>query len=427
MSPRKRKASGVDLNKSTQPKKSKNTATKPNLERPPTAEMHRRVLMRSPVPADVVIDWAKRTADSASFEASVAERHLAEVCTPSNFGEWARSFGTKQSTPVWNYLKRGIRNAYNVASWKQKVDGIFAALDCSHTTEDIVPQGRRPNNNLADAELESIVHAVVEFHSDKVRDGDRLGNASRTAQLLGLVQAPRLLKEQITAMKIGSIEKAGVVKTASPSTIRPKLLPVAAILFRSRECRYVETYFSESRTASLTADTMFLASALTYRSQWIVLFETPVTLRLGRRKVMVESVTGTLGDDWVDVRFKAGSSSQGAIPARIPVRFGRRTFEPTTAEHAALVLLDLLFSREENLETSRADGDRVFAEKRLEPIGKSVSTLYRLNTQLRWAINAGTSRLVLKEESSRRAHDVRGHFRVRDGATYPVKPHRRKS
>lgn len=190
----------------------------------------------------------------------------------------------------------------------------------------------------------------------------------------------------------------------------------------------MEKYFTESRAGSLTSETLYLASALTYWPEWVVLFETPVALMLRGRKVLIESVTGSLGEQWVDVRFKAGSNTIAAVPARIPVRTGRRTFEPRTADHAALVLLDLLFSKEENLETSHAKGDRVFAEGRLGPIGKSASTLYRLSARPQWVSGDGSAgRLELKATSLRRVHDVRGHFRTRDGVKHPVKPHRRKS
>lgn len=383
--------------------------------------------MQSPAPAAVVIDWVKRTADSASLEEGVAERHLAEVCTPANFGEWARTFGKKHSTPLWNYLKRGIRNAYTAASWEQKVDGIFTALECTHTSEAIVHQGGQ-DSSLTDAEIESVARAIVEFYADKVRQGDRLGNRRKALQLLGLDQMSRLLKQQILVTKSGSIEEFVLVKTAPAGIKRPTLSAVAVIVLRSWECRDMEKYFTESRVGSLTSETLYLASALTYRSEWVVLFETPVALRLGRGSVLVESVTGTFSDEWVDVHFKSGPNSAAAVPARVPVRFGRRTFVPKTADHAALVLLDLFFSKEENLGSSRAAGDLAFAERRLRLIGKSASILYRLSTRPQWAISEGTAgRLELKATSLRRAHDVRGHFRTRDGVTYPVKPHRRKS
>lgn len=424
MSTTKRNAAAASGPKSTQPKqKRKSKPIKADLSRPPTADTHRRLLMQSPVPETVVINWAKRTVDSTSLEEGTAERHLAEVCTPANFGEWALTFGKKQSTPLWGYLRRGIRNAYAEASWEQKVDGIFAALECSHTSEIVSPQVG-PQNTLAQSELESIANAVVEFHSDKVRKGDRLGTARRTCQLLGIVQMPRLLKQQITALKSGD---PGVMNVGSSSTIRPRLSPIAAIVFRSRECRDVETYFTKSRAASLTAETIFLASALTYRPQWTVLFETPVKLRLEQREAVIESVSGTLSDEHVDVRFKAGPNSPAKVNARIPVRFGSRTFEPRTAEQAALVLLDLLFSREENLSTSSAKGDLIFAEKRLGRAGKSISALYRMSSLPSWSINDGRSRLEVKVSSDRSAHDVRGHFRTRNGVAYPVRPHQRKS
>jgi hypothetical protein len=173
---------------------------------------------------------------------------------------------------------------------------------------------------------------------------------------------------------------------------------------------------------------MYLASTPTYRPKWIVLFEVPVALRLGREKVVVESVYGTLGDEWVDVRFHAGASLTGKLSARIPVRPGRRTFDPTAVEHTAAVLLDLLFSKEECLRPSAAAGDRVLANTRLKATGTTTSTIYRLSDRPRWeGYESAGGRLELKGVSTRRAHDVRGHFRTRNGVSRPVKPHRRGS
>jgi len=383
--------------------------------------------MQSPVPVAVVVNWKKRTANSAPLEEGTAERHLAELCTPSNFGEWALAFGQKQPIPLWNYLKRGIRNAYTEATWEQKVEGIFAAFECSHAAE-VIPRESGQHCELTEAEMDSIARAVVEFHSDKVRNGDRLATAMRALQLIGLGRMTRLVKQQIIDVKRGSIEQAEVGKPAAAAARPPQLSPVAVVVLRNRECRDVEKYFTQSRAGSLTSETLYLASALTYRPEWVVLFETPVALMLRGGKVLIDSVTGSLSDQWVDVHFKAGPTTIAAAPARIPVRFGRRTFEPRTADHAALVLLDLLFSLEENLETSHAKGDRVFAEGRLSPIGKTASTLYRLSTRPQWGIRDGNAgQLELKATSLRRAHDVRGHFRTRDGVKHPVKPHRRRS
>lgn len=383
--------------------------------------------MQAPVPEGVVVEWEKRTAHTGTLQLGTAERHLAEVCTPENFGEWALAFGKKRSTTVWSYLRRGIREAYETASWEQKVDGIFVALECSHTSEIIVPLGGK-QTILSENELESIARAVVQFHADKIRKGDRLGNPRRALQILGLVQVTRLLKQQISSVKNASAEKLAVEKNRAVHLSGTELSPVAVVVVRSRECRDVEKYLTESRAGPLTSETLYLASALTYRPEWVVFFETPVALKVRGRKGLIDSVTGHLSDHWVDVRFKAVPDSVAAVPARIPVRFGRRTFEPLTADHAALVLLDLLFSKEENLETSHAKGDRAFAEGRLNPIGKSASSLYRLSTRPQWLINEETAgRLELNATSFRRAHDVRGHFRTREGVAHPVKPHRRRS
>lgn len=383
--------------------------------------------MQAPVPATVVVEWASRMAAEPAIDSAAVEEHLSQVCTSANFGEWAHTFGRKGSAPSWSYLKRGMRNAYAEASWEQKVDGIFVALGCGPKSESIAIHGDR-GAQLTETDTERLVDAVVAYHGDKIRRGDRLKNGQRALSLLGLASVSQLLARRITAWKKELADMAEPSATPSETLVRPTFTTVATIVLRSRECRDLEVYLTESRSVLLTSETMYLASTLTYRPKWIVVFEAPVALRLGREKVVVESVSGTLGDEWVDVRFHAGASSAGKLPARIPVRPGRLTFDPTTVEHAALVLLDLLFSKEEYLWSSNAAGDRVLADSRLKASGTRASTIYRLSNRPRWeGGESAVGRLVLKRVSARRAHDVRGHFRTRNGVTRPVKPHRRSS
>lgn len=203
---------------------------------------------------------------------------------------------------------------------------------------------------------------------------------------------------------------------------------VAVVVLRARECRDVETYFSESRQAAISSETLYLASALTHRPQWVVLFESPVTLMVNGIELPVDGARGKSNGQNVEVKFGI-DDSQSAFPSvRIPIGTSKRTYPAHKVGHAALVLLDLLFSQEENLETARAGGDTVFARKRLSPVGKTTSAVYRLAARPHWATGEGRSRLSLGATTvNRRAHDVRGHFRIVEGVEYPVRPHRRQS
>jgi len=414
--------------KSTQPKQRKSgKAIKAKLSRPPTAEMHRRVLMQSPVPVPVVVDWASRMADNPEIDPSAVEHHLSQVCTSANFGEWAHAFGRNGSAPSWTYVKRGMRDAYAEASWEQKIDGIFVSLGCSLTSESIARSGDT-GARLTETDMERLVDAIVTYHSDKIRGGDRLKSGQRALSFLGLVGVSQLLARRITAWKREFVDTAETPDTPPETAVRSTIAAFAAIVVRSSECRDLERYLAESRAVSLTSETLYLASALTYQPKWMLLFESPVRLRLGRETLVTEFVSGTLGDEWVDVRFHPGASLAGKSPARIPVRPGRRTFDPTMVEHAALVLLDLLFSREESLRPSQAVGDRELVESRLAATRNTVSAVYRLSDRPRWdSAERTVGRLELKHASSRQAHDVRGHFRSRNGVSHPVKPHRRRS
>lgn len=438
MSPRKHKAVKDGEQKLAEPKPIKSTqpkqrkaggAAKAQPDRPPTAEMHRRVLMQSPVPASVVVEWASRMAEDATIDSDTIEHHLSQVCTSANFGEWAHGFGRNRNARSWSYLKRGIRSAYAEASWKQRIDGIFVALGCDLTSESIVHNDVR-DARLTEIDMERLVNAVVAFHSDRIRGGDRLKDGQKALSLLGLAGVSQILARRITAWKQELPDAAEPSEPISDDKVRTTFPVVAAIVLRSRECRDLENYMAESRSVSLTSETLYLASTLTYRPEWIVLFEQPMSLRLGAEKVRVDSVSGTLSDEWVDVRFRGVASPEGRLPVRIPVRPGRRTFDPTMSEHAALALLDLLFSREENLQSTHAAGDRKLANTRLKVMQKTASTIYRLSDWPRWGggeLSAGRLELRPVSVSPRRAHDVRGHFRTRNGVSRPVRPHRRRS
>lgn len=411
--------------------------------KPAIVEMHRKLLALAPVSPAVVDEWTERTKGDPRVTVDDAAEHLAQYCTPETFSQWAQCLAGSGRRSFGDYVTTVMRSAYDAASWEQKINGIFYALGCQPLPT--VPRIVCEAGNLTEPVMMAIAHVSVEFHEERLAER-HLKREQRALGLLGLdalavvfakrwnAAASKKSAEEIDAL-LAEIEPSPTCAvltnpTGEAGTAQPlqDLSAVAVIVLRSRECRKVEHYLTDSRSTSIASETMYLASALTYRPVWELLFEEPVSLRCGRKLVAFDRVSGSLHEKWIEVKFTARTDSRTNPHVDIPIREGRRSFDANTLGHAALVLLNLLFSREENLTTANAQGDKVLARQWLEPTGKTPSAVYRLTDPPQWEPGDGASRLAMSVATSdRRAHDVRGHFRIVDGIAYPVKPHRRRA
>lgn len=372
-----------------------------------------------------------------------ASVHLARYCTPETVGRWAYALVGRQDRKPGGYVRRRVLEAFDEAAWEQKIGAIFHAVGYIRAADasDVVWDA----GELTAPVMAAIADTVVEFHTDNLSDRVRNG-IERALQMLGLKELSGTVVERwdASASKMSKAEIEALLDTLDQNFARTNdartrddavaapgqtdLSRVAVVVLRARECRDVETYFSESRHVSISTETLYLASALTHRPQWVALFESPVTLIVNGRKLAVDGASGKSNGQYVEVKFGIVDSQPAFPSVRIPIGTGKRTYPAHKVGHAALVLLDLLFSREENLETARAGGDTVFARKRLSPVGKTPSAVYRLIKRPQWATGEKPSRLSLSATTvNRRAHDVRGHLRTVDGVEYTVKPHRRQS
>lgn len=380
-----------------------------------------------------------------AFDISVedAAEHLARYCTPETVGRWAYALVGRKDRRPGGYVRRRVLEAFDHATWEQKVGAVFHALGYVHSAD--ASDAVWDAGEFTAPVMVAIADSAVELHTNNLSGGVRNG-IERALQMLGLKELPGTVVERWNAaankMSMSEIEalldtldqnftQTNDARTHDDTVAalgRTNLSRVAVVVLRARECRDVETYFSKSRHAAISSETLYLASALTHRPQWVVLFESPVTLIVNGRELAVDGASGKSNGQYVEVKFGI-DGSQSALPSvLIPIGTGKRTYLPHKVGHAALVLLDLLFSREENLETARAGGDTVFARVYLSPVGKTPSAVYRLVTRPQWATGEGQSRLSLGATTvNRRAHDVRGHLRTVDGIEYTVKPHRRQS
>lgn len=407
------------------------------------AETHRQLLRFAPVPPIVVDEWAKMTRKAPEITVDDAAEHLARYCTPETVGHWAYALVGQKDRRPGGYVRRRVLEAFEQATWEQKVCAIFQSLGYLHSID--VPDAVWDAGEITAPVMATIADSAVELHTDNLSDRARNGT-ERALQMLGLndlsgaviknwnAAANKLSKAEIEALLdslepgISRTDEAGVPDSAIPAPIRTSLSPAAVVVLRARECRDVETYFMESLRTELSSETLYLASALTHRPHWVVLFEVLVNMTIEGKQTTVNGARGTWNGQYVEVKFAIDNGASTSPSVRIPIGTGKRKYSANRVGHAAMVVLDLLFSREENLETSRASGDEVFARKRLSPVGITASAIYRLAERPVWATAERRSRLSLGTASvSRRAHDVRGHFRIVRGIEYPVQPHRRQS
>ncbi|MEY8568805.1 hypothetical protein [Brevibacterium linens] len=397
--------------------------------------------MRAPVPYTVVSDWVNQTKDvSPTVADGMVDRHLASVCSRETFGLWAHTFSKLSPDEVEPFIATAIRVGYLEATWTQAVVGIFAALGFEKLPP--VPSGVWSAGVMSQPVMTAIAVAVL-----KARPGGQLKQHWRRAltmltrtDLASVIDARR---EQLPrgSRLLADSSSAPVPKTDPPvvkqtqpkmkkkpvsTPVAPTLQPVAAVVVRSRERTDMEAYLAAAGKRDLTVETVFLATALTYRPLWRLLFEQPVSVKIGSRRLALSSVTATMRRDSIALRFIAESGR--VVPTHVNVDFRQRTYVTGEASHVAIVLLDLLFAHEGKLSASQAVGDERFAAGRLAADGQEPAAVYRLSDRPRWVDGGASGQLVASGSSNvRRPHDVRGYRQTRGGTIYRVRPHRRSS
>lgn len=420
------------------------------------SERYRRTLMKAPVPYTVVKDWFAQT---RQLEASTADKmvadHLAGLCDSRTFGTWAHTASKWPPHGVEPFLSEVIRIAFLRATWWESLVGIFTALafeNVPHLPQEVwdaevlsppvmsaiadaaiaAHRGRRPRGQWRRALVlltRTDLAAVIDDRDEGLTEVEIPAAGPKPAPTRPIPpvrppQPPRVPTET-APLRLKQTQPKKRKRKKSPQPPRPSLQPVAAVVVRSRECRDVETYLAAAGKRDLTVETVFLATALTYRPQWRLLFEKPVSMKIGSRRISLTAVTATMGWDSIALRFSTADGRR-MMPAYVNVDFRQRTYISGDASHVAISLLDLLFTDESRLIASRAVGDQRFAATRLEPDGQEAAAVYWLSDRPLW-IDGGASGQLLAQgvSGSRRPHDVRGYRQTRDGKTHRVKPYHR--
>ena len=399
-------------------------------------------MLRGPVGLAAADEWAVQTRKNFNVSLDDAAEHFARYCTSSNVGKWAYSLVGKRSSQPGGYVKRRVLEAFDQATWEQKVNAVYSAAGYDNSTE--IPDLVWDADEFHATVVTAIADSVVNFHQPKLLAKRRDG-VERSLQLLGVAELSNaivtrwneasnaLSKAHLEALLDSVIDSRPEAKRPSSNlsvvaSAKLRVDPVAVILLRSRECRDIETYFANFRQSSVSSDTLYLASALTHRPKWVVLLEDPIELSIQGERITVDRVTAASDERQIEVVFESPGRSSSIGSARIPLGTVKRTYSTNSVAHTALVMLDLFFSHKGNLETSHAPGDTVFADRRLAASNFTAASVYRLSKRPLWDPELLKSRLRLRKAiDNRKAHDVRGHVRIVNGAEYPVKPHRRES
>ncbi len=413
--------------------------------------------MQAPVAYTVVKSWVDSTRRVAPTEADgMVTAHVRTVCSPRTFGAWAHAFSKLPAHEVEPFISHAIRTAYLQATWTQSVVGIIEAL--GFEKEPRLPSGIWSAGVMSPPVMAAIADAVLSASPDRNVVGrwrralvlitrtdlasviderqKLLPRVNRRARELNAAPSPEVFPASAPKPKASpALAQPAPVKQTQPKkrkkkppqSASPPLKPVAAVVVRSRECPDVEAYLAESGKRNLTVETVFLATALTYRPQWRLLFEQPVSVKISSRRRSLSAVTATMGRDSIALRF-ATTGGRPVAPTFVNVDFRQRTYATGNASHVALVLLDLLFAHEGRLTASQAVGDEKFAADRLAPDGQGPAAVYRLSDRPRWVDGGCSGQLVTHGAAgSRRPHDVRGYRQTRDGKTYWVGPYHRSS
>lgn len=371
-----------------------------------------------------------------------AATHFEQYCSPATVGAWADAIAGTPSGKALNYARQQVMRTFQQATWEQKLEAVCQTLhvDSSSTVPDVVWTAEEFNSTAVESLAKSVATIPNSILSSKQRK-----KASRALQILNLDE----LSDALTAEPNTVNHSIHSIKTVSPldllnnpnmtpaenahETIESKTLPsnaipIAAIVLRTPECRDIENYFSQFRPASISSDTLYLASELTHRPKWVVILEDTIKLRIQGKKSTISRIDATSTSHQIEVSFHLQDSPPTIRTARVPIRAVDRKHSSNTVTHTALVLLDLLFCHTERLETADSDSDKTLANEQLSHSGHTASAVYRLAERPRWAKHKKNSRLNTGNLTrSRKEHDVRGHIRVVDGTEYPVRPHRRRS
>lgn len=402
-----------------------------------------------------VESWTRTLASPKALSRRPVAREAGRLIDGSSFGKWAHSMCEE---PAWNppdHIVSAIRQAYQQAAPGQKQRGILQALgrlDRSPIPVEAYGSGKTERSSMAALvryALEPVVVANDRLAARiAVRSAALLNDSFLRALVTVLLADAGLWELAQTRAHQKSVPRHSAFKNAhldadrttateafgndsAPSrvSLKPKssndVNAIALVIARESDCRLLNIYLTESRRVDVSADAAYLAAELTYHPSWRLSLQTPVEIKLGNQKVPIRAAVIRPGIDTITIQLQ-GSSSGATVPAiKMPLS-GARTYPSGSPDHAAAVIIDVLFATSHQLRKTHAVGDLRIAQKLLERTGETATAVYRLNCDLVWS-NTRSGRFLsvaAPSKSSVKPHDTRGYFQIRGGKKVPVRAYK---
>ena len=254
--------------------------------------------------------------------------------------------------------------------------------------------------------------------------------ALRLPRLDGSSRDPkRKKKSSPVTRKPGTVESVATQKTAATDSNATAPLPAPMILesggalvtFDANIFANIRHRIENSTWRVISADTYFLAEALSVHQRWVIAFPGPIR------------VSTSLVIDRIEIRVQpkglvADMTSNGRFVERI--NFQRsliRTHSPIPdgAKQSIGLILLYIFNANRKLRKSNTVEDLLLADE-VATQHFPISSVYRVKTASSMADIGAHSRVRgNSNQSDSKRHDVRGHTRRVRGVDYQVKAHQR--
>lgn len=369
-------------------------------------------------PEPIAIKWTRQIDSNAVLDRGEMKELVLRYCTHETFGRWAHAVASHPTVDFPPAIVSVIRDSFRRARKEEHAIAIIHAM--GRFDDEDQTWSNEYQRVVKLAWLPDVVRYGLE-PAFRRGDTDAMEAAVRAAALIRFGGVGRAVRREVEPFlsRVSEVTHSAVEKPiAVPGT--------GAVLLRGEEARDVDAYLRHSREVQVSADAIHLAIELTYHPIWKLVAEEPFTFRLGRLKASVQVVTVTPGADSLDIRFGMVGGGPTVPTVHLPTK-GPRTYLPGTVDHAAAVLVDLMFADTNRLRTTRLDKDRTLVVRLLASCKMMPTAVYRLSSPPVWDPDADESAFLSvtrQDQKTRAAHDTRGHFQTRRGRKVPIRPYR---
>lgn len=421
-------------------------------------ESHRDATIKS-------LERALRRFDG-SDEAAFIERHFRSVCTVSNFDEWISLLSVKnnrQFCPIVHDIVASRYDRTEGSALARQLAVMIGQTGRKPAIEALIKSGKnRPEFteslslmalNVPDQsersrwklelrarqfelvkeyDIASRIYAKIAERDMALREFNR---RKRTENKISNRATRRRLPDdygQESSLEDRSIESANPEPRDSSSARKrfeadknTNVLPPAAMIVVPESFLVdFSASMSKAQMCIESADTLYLASALSRHDRWRLSLAKEVEIACGADLIRISAMSVDSGAEFLTIGIY-GPDLQ--LPEIVKLT-AETVFSPSagTIEAATVGAIVYLFGSPERLRVSHAAGDEDTISKCWGPVSSNSAT-YRPNAGFDW----GQLNRVVKLTSlspgttARDPHDVRGYIQHRRGKPVRVRPHRK--